>query len=107
MKMRTRRYALSDLILAPNLPEFGFLSVFRLAGSYAWDPVDMGAVDRFGRALPVELLAEGIDRRSPVVERCPALDAAAADAPVLDRQRGRRRGTAGGGGGGKGRVSGR
>jgi hypothetical protein len=70
MKMRTAEpggMRIGDLILAPNLPEFGFLSVFRLAGSYTWDPVDMGAVDRFGHALPVELLAEGIDRRSPAV----------------------------------------
>ncbi len=70
MKMRTAEpggMRIGDLILAPNLPEFGFLSVFRLAGSYTWDPVDMGATDRFGHALPVELLAEGIDRRSPVV----------------------------------------
>ena len=62
MKMRTAEpggMRIGDLILAPNLPEFGFLSVFRLAGSYPWDPVDMGAADRFGHALPVELLAEG------------------------------------------------
>jgi hypothetical protein len=56
-----------DLVVAPNLPEYGFLSVFRLVGSYHWDPVDMGSVDRFGHALPVELLAERIDRRSPGV----------------------------------------
>ena len=56
-----------DLIVAPNLPEYALLSVFRLAGTYHWDPVDMGAQDRFGHVLPVELLADRIDRRSPRV----------------------------------------
>jgi hypothetical protein len=47
-----------DLIVTPSLPEYSFLSVFRLVGSYCWDPVNMGAQDRFGHVLPVVLLAE-------------------------------------------------
>ena len=58
---------LGDVVVAPNLPAYGQLCVFRLAGSYRWEPVDMGAFDRFGHVLPVELLAEGIDRRAPLV----------------------------------------
>jgi hypothetical protein len=58
---------LGDLVVAPNLPVAGQLCVFRLVGSYRWDPVDIGAFDRFGHVLPVELLAERIDRRSPAV----------------------------------------
>jgi hypothetical protein len=58
---------LGDLVVAPNVPEYGFLCVFRVAGSYRWDPVDMGAFDKFGHVLPVELLAERIDRRGPAV----------------------------------------
>jgi hypothetical protein len=52
-----------DLIVAPNLPEWGVISLFRLVGSYVWAPVDIGKADRFGHVLPVELLAEGIHRR--------------------------------------------
>ena len=58
---------LGDLIVAPNLPEWGFLSVFRLTGSYSWDPVDKGIEDKFGHVLPVQLLAERVDRRGPEV----------------------------------------
>ena len=58
---------LGDLIVAPNLPEWGFLSVFRVTGRYSWDPVDMGIEDKFGHLLPVGLLAERVDRRAPAV----------------------------------------
>jgi hypothetical protein len=58
---------LGDLIVAPNLPEWGFLSVFRVTGSYSWDPVDMGIEDKFGHLLPVELLAERVHRHGPEV----------------------------------------
>jgi hypothetical protein len=56
-----------DLIVTPNLPEAGFLSVFRVSGSYHWAPTDAGVFDRFGHVLPVELLRERVDRRLPVV----------------------------------------
>jgi len=57
-----------DLIVTPNIPDWGVLSAFRLVGSYEfsldaprrWD-------ERFGHILPVELLAAAIDRRSPRV----------------------------------------
>jgi hypothetical protein len=57
-----------DLVVAPNIPVWGVLSVFRVVGSYEysldaprrWD-------ERFGHVLPVEPLAESIDRRSPRV----------------------------------------
>jgi hypothetical protein len=59
---------LGDIVAAPNIPVWGVLSVFRVTGSYEysldaprqWD-------ERFGHILPVELLAPGIDRRSPRV----------------------------------------
>jgi hypothetical protein len=57
-----------DIIVAPNLPIWGELSVFRVAGSYTYaldNPQPSG--DRFGHILPVELLAEAVDRRSPKV----------------------------------------
>lgn len=55
---------LGDVVVAPNLPEYGRLSVFRVTGSYEWDPgppLQWG--ERFGHVLPVELLAADIDRR--------------------------------------------
>jgi hypothetical protein len=57
-----------DIIVAPNLPAWGELSVFRVVGSYVYaldNPQPSG--DRFGHILPVELLAEAVDRRSPKV----------------------------------------
>ena len=73
MSWRSRRMRTSasdgmrvgDVVVAPNLPEWGRLSVFRVAGSYEysldaprrWD-------ERFGHVLPVELLAADIDRRA-------------------------------------------
>lgn len=57
-----------DVIVAPNLPEWGRLSVFGLVGSYTWAPEELpGRLDRFGHVLPVELLVANIDRRAPVV----------------------------------------
>jgi hypothetical protein len=57
----------NDLIVAPNLPSWPWLSVFRVSGAYDWDPIDGGQFDRFGHMLPVDLLAEGIDRHGPNV----------------------------------------
>ena len=57
-----------DIVVAPNLPEWGRLSVFRVTGSYEYSldaPRRWG--ERFGHVLPVELLAADIDRRSPSV----------------------------------------
>jgi hypothetical protein len=59
---------IGDILVAPNIPVWGVLSVFRITGSYEysldaprqWD-------ERFGHVLPVELLVTGIDRRSPKV----------------------------------------
>jgi hypothetical protein len=59
---------LNDIVVAPNLPVWGELSVFRVAGSYEYlldNPRSSG--DRFGHILPVELLMEAVDRRSPMV----------------------------------------
>ncbi len=70
LRMRTAEpdgVHVGDLILAPHLPAWGRLSVFRVAGSYRWDRLDLGIEDGFGHVLPVELLAEGIDRSSPEV----------------------------------------
>lgn len=57
-----------DIVVAPNLPVWGELSVFRVAGSYtyAMDPPQPSG-DRFGHILPVELLLGAVDRRSPKV----------------------------------------
>ena len=52
-----------DLIVTPNLPEYGRLSVFRLTGSYHWSPgPSLRWGERFGHVLPVDLLVEDIDR---------------------------------------------
>jgi hypothetical protein len=69
-KMRTTErdgMRVGDIVVTPNLPAWGDLSVFRITGSYCWDPIDLGIEDRFGHVLPVELLAERVDRRSPAV----------------------------------------
>lgn len=58
-----------DLIVAPNLPAWGELSIFRLLGSYSWEPVDIGKLDRFGHVLPVALLSEAIHRRDTRVSQ--------------------------------------
>ena len=59
---------LGDVVAAPNLPEYGRLSVFRLAGSYYWEPAaphQWG--ERFGHVLPVELLLPNLSRQDPTV----------------------------------------
>ena len=69
-KMRTAEpdgMRLGDIIVAPNLPAWGKISIFRITGSYAWAPMDLSIEDRFGHVLPVELLAKGVDRKSPAV----------------------------------------
>jgi hypothetical protein len=69
-KMRTTApdgMRLGDVIVAPNLPEWGRLSVFRITGSYRWEPREIGVLDRFGHVLPVELVAADIDRRDRII----------------------------------------
>lgn len=57
-----------DIVIGPNLPEWGQLSVFRVAGSYKYSlDKPLRFDERFGHILPVELLAAAIDRRSPRV----------------------------------------
>jgi hypothetical protein len=57
-----------DYIVAPNLPEWGELSIFELVGSYEYSLDAARRFDeRFGHVLPVRLLAGGIDRRAPIV----------------------------------------
>lgn len=57
-----------DLILSPNIPEWGRLSIFRLIGSYEFAPdAPRRFDDRFGHVLPVVLLIGDIDRRSAEV----------------------------------------
>jgi hypothetical protein len=59
---------LGDLILSPNIPEWGRLSIFRLIGSYEFAPdAPRRFDDRFGHILPVALLAGDIDRQSAEV----------------------------------------
>jgi len=73
MSWRSRRMRTSapdgmhvgDIILAPNLPEWGQLSLFRLTGSYRYSVDRPRRFDeRFGHILPVELLKSSVDRRS-------------------------------------------
>ncbi len=57
-----------DLILSPNIPEWGRLCVFRLIASYRYSPdVPRRFDERFGHILPVELLVGDIDRHAPEV----------------------------------------
>ena len=59
---------LGDLILSPNIPEWGRLSIFRLIGSYEYAPdAPRRFDDRFGHILPVALLVGDIDRQSAQV----------------------------------------
>ena len=56
----------SDVVVAPNLPDYGRLSIFKVAGPYEWAPdVPRRFGERFGHVLPVELLAGDIDRYGP------------------------------------------
>ena len=65
--------ALGDIIVAPNIPVWGVVSIFWLVGLHEysldaprqWD-------ERFGHVLPAELLVAAIDRRSPRVSDGPA-----------------------------------
>jgi hypothetical protein len=58
----------NDVIVTPNLPTYGRLSVFRLVGSYRWEPAALHPLgERFGHVLPVELLAADWDRRAAEV----------------------------------------
>ena len=57
-----------DLVVAPNLPEYGRLSVFQVIGSYEWSlgpKLTWG--ERFGHVLPVELVLANLDRRDPTI----------------------------------------
>lgn len=57
-----------DVVVAPSLPEYGRLSVFRVTGSYEWAPVEPRRFgERFGHVLRVELLAGDINRYGPEV----------------------------------------
>jgi hypothetical protein len=57
-----------DVVVAPNLPEYGRLSVFRVSGSYDWAPEQPRRFgERFGHVLPVELLEGDINRYGPDV----------------------------------------
>ena len=57
-----------DLILVPNIPEWGLVCVFRLVGSYEYAPdAPRRFDDRFGHILPVELIAGPISRYDPTV----------------------------------------
>ena len=52
-----------DVVVAPNLPEYGRLAIFRVSGPYRWSPVAAHRFgERFGHVLPVELLVADIDR---------------------------------------------
>ena len=50
-----------DLIVTQNLPRYGHLSVFRVAGAYTFAVPD--EVEDFGHIVPVELLEEDVSRR--------------------------------------------
>lgn len=55
-----------DVVVAPNLPEWGRLSVFRVIGSYGYSMLALHRWgERFGHTLPVELIEGHIGRRSP------------------------------------------
>ena len=57
-----------DLVVAPNLPDWGRLSVFRVVGSYEYSMDAPRRFDeRFGHVLPVVLVSASIDRRAPNV----------------------------------------
>ena len=59
---------IGDIVVAPNLPDWGRLSVFRVVGEYAYSLAAPRQFDeRFGHILPVELLAGSIDRYGPRV----------------------------------------
>lgn len=57
-----------DYVVAPNLPEWGELSIFEVVGPYEYSlDAPLQFDERFGHVLPVKLLAGAIDRRAPIV----------------------------------------
>jgi hypothetical protein len=57
-----------DLVVSPNIPDWGRLSVYRVTGSYEYSMDAPRKFDeRFGHVLPVELVVASIDRRAPIV----------------------------------------
>ena len=57
-----------DLVVAPNLPDYGQVTVFRVSGSYRWEPAAPHRFgERFGHVLPVELVGQPIARSSPEI----------------------------------------
>ena len=59
---------IGDIVVAPNLPQWGRFSVFRVAGPYEYVLDAPRQFDeRFGHILPVQLLASSIDRYGPLV----------------------------------------
>ena len=59
---------IGDTVVAPNLPQWGQFSVFRVAGPYEYVLDAPRQFDeRFGHILPVQLLASSIDRYGPLV----------------------------------------
>ncbi len=57
------RMQVGDIVVAPHLPQYGRLSVFRIVGAYEWS---LGPAltwgERFGHVLQVELIEQDIDR---------------------------------------------
>ena len=59
---------IGDIVVAPNIPQWGRFSVFRVAGPYEYVLDAPRQFDeRFGHILPVQLLASSIDRYGPLV----------------------------------------
>jgi hypothetical protein len=59
---------IGDYVVTPNLPDWGRLSLFEVAGPYEYSLDAPRKFDeRFGHVLPVKLLLESVDRRAPVV----------------------------------------
>jgi len=57
-----------DVVVAPNMPEYGRLSVFRVIDSYVWSPTPPRQFsEQFGHVLPVEPLATDVNRWGPDV----------------------------------------
>ena len=54
-----------DLVVAPNLPDWGRLCICRVTGSYEYSlDLPRRFDERFGHILPIKLLRAGVDRRS-------------------------------------------
>lgn len=63
-----------DIVVVPNLPAYGRVSIFRVAGSYEWSRASAHTFgERFGHVLPVEMVLADADRYGDIPDELRAV----------------------------------